>query len=53
MRLLSAPFVRGILGGVLGLALALLTWHIWTDHRAFHVMLDYLNTHAATINKLP
>lgn len=39
--------------GMLGVAAALLLYHLWTDHLALHALIDYLNTNAAKINKLP
>jgi len=56
-RVLAAPeFWKGFLGVVVAVAVAALTlgvWHLWSDHHALHVVIDYLNTHAAAINKLP
>jgi hypothetical protein len=32
--------------------LALLLWHAWTDHVAFHQIVAFVNQHAATIQQL-
>jgi hypothetical protein len=48
-------FVAGLrpLGlGFLGVFLALLLWHAWTDHVAFHQIVAFVNQHAATIQQL-
>lgn len=50
--ILGAPAVKGIAGGLAGVVVGLLVWHLYTDHVAFHLLLDYLNTHAAAINNL-
>lgn len=42
-----------VMFGALGVAGALLLYHLWTDHLALHALVDYLNTNAAKINKLP
>lgn len=33
--------------GALGVVLALLLWHSWTDHVAFHAIVDMINRNAA------
>ncbi len=43
----------GLLGGIVGIVLVLETIHLWSDHQALHVVVDYLNQHSAAINKLP
>jgi hypothetical protein len=55
-RLLASPFVRGVLGAAVTFvcaALGLALVHLWTDHLAFHTVLDFLNQHAAKIRALP
>jgi hypothetical protein len=47
------PTVKGILGGLLGVLVGLLAWHLYTDHVAFHTMLEFLNRNADKIQKLP
>lgn len=51
--LLNAPAIRGLLGGVGGVILGLLAWHLYTDHLAFHAVLDFVNRNADKIAKLP
>lgn len=41
------------LWGAVGVLVVLLLIHLWSDHVALHTMLDYLNSHADKINKLP
>ena len=50
-RVLAPPsaLVLSILGGIVGLLLGAGLLHLYTDHQAFHVVLDFLNQHAATI----
>ncbi len=43
----------GVLAALAVLALVVLVIHLWSDHRALHVVVDYLNSHADKINKLP
>lgn len=45
----SSGFLKGLIGAVVGTAVALLTWHLYTDHVALHTMLTFLNTHAQKI----
>lgn len=55
-RLLASPYVKGFLGAltlVSMLSSILFAYHLYTDHTALHVLIDYLNQHAAQINKLP
>lgn len=49
-RLLSGLRPLGL--GFLGVVLALLLWHAWTDHVAFHQIVAFVNQHAATIQQL-
>lgn len=54
--LITSSFARGFLGALAAVVLVigvLLAIHLWSDHVALHTMLDYLNTHADKINKLP
>lgn len=39
--------------GLAGVVTALLLYHLWTDHVALHTVINYLNSNAAKINKLP
>ena len=39
MRLPASPFWRGCLGAILGTGLVLLGYHVWADHRTFHVLV--------------
>jgi len=52
-RVLTSPTAKGIVGGVLGVVFGLLAWHVYTDHVAFHTMVDFLNRNAEKIQKLP
>jgi len=52
-RLLTSPFAKGFLGAIIAVALIALAIHLWSDHQALHVLVNYLNTHADKINKLP
>ena len=52
-RFLTHPFWKGVLGGVFGLAVGLLVWHAWSDHRQIHMLIEYINLQAPKINKLP
>ncbi len=48
--------MRGLAGSLVGslvIVMLLVVYHLWSDHQAFHVMLNYLNDHAAKINRLP
>lgn len=47
------PFVFGIAGAVLGGVLLMVIMHLWADHTALHVIVNYLNQQSAKINKLP
>lgn len=51
--LLSSTTAKGVIGGLIGVAIGLLCWHAYTDHVAFHTMLDFLNRNAEKITKLP
>lgn len=54
--LLTSAFARGFLGALIAIvlvAIALLLYHLYTDHVAFHILLDYMNQHADQINQLP
>lgn len=51
-----SAFWRGFVGSatlVLIVLAGLALWHLYTDHLAFHTVLNYLQQHAAAINKLP
>lgn len=51
-----AGFVYGFLGMLTACVIVvslLFGYHLWTDHRALHVMLDFLNQHAEQIRKVP
>jgi hypothetical protein len=53
---LSHPFWKGFIGAFLGSLIVgnvLLAIHLWSDHVAFHAIMNYLNQHAAAINALP
>lgn len=52
-RVLSSTIAKGIIGGMWGVILALLLWHAWTDHVAFHELDTYIRMVAPKINKLP
>lgn len=55
-RLVTSPFLIGFFGALAAAAiglLVLLVIHLWSDHVALHVLINYLNQHAAAINKLP
>lgn len=43
----------GLAAGVVGVLLALLALHVWTDHLLVHEMNTFLLQHAAAISKLP
>lgn len=43
----------GMLTAVAGVVAILVVYHLWSDHRALHVVVDFLNQHAGKINKLP
>lgn len=38
--------IKGLIGGVLGVALALFLWHAWIDHAALHALIDLVNANA-------
>lgn len=50
---LVRPFVIGFGAAVLGVGVMLLAIHLWSDHVALHVVVDFLNRNADKINKLP
>lgn len=50
--LLTSPLTKGVLGGILGVVVGLVAWHAYTDHVAFHTIVDYLNQHSGAINRL-
>lgn len=50
---LTSPAAKGLYGGVIGVVTALLSWHLYTDHVAFHQALDFLTANAAKLAKLP
>lgn len=55
-RIRHSPFLTGFLGAfcaALGIVIGLTIIHLWSDHVALHVMLDFLNQHGETISKLP
>jgi len=55
-RLRTSPFVKGFLGAIAAIALLLLSLlaiHLWSDHTALHVVVDFLNQHGERISKLP
>jgi hypothetical protein len=39
--------------GFVGVLVALMLWHAWNDHVAFHRLAEYINIQAPKINKLP
>lgn len=39
--------------GFVGVLLALLLYHAYTDHVALHTMLNFLNQHGEKIQRLP
>ena len=47
MMLPWRPLVLGLAGGMLGVALALLVWHLWGDHVLLHQVVLLLNQQAA------
>ena len=51
--LLTGPFARGLVGAVAGGLLLLSAVHLWSDHIALHVLVDYMNRNAPKINALP
>lgn len=54
--LLVSPFAKGFYGALAAsafLTAALISYHLYTDHLAFHALLAYVEAHAAQINALP
>jgi len=45
----GVPFLVGLLGVLVGLLLL----HLWSDHVAGHVIVDFLNQHGEKIRTLP
>lgn len=39
--------------GLLGMVTALLLYHAWSDHVAFHTLINLWNEHWPAIQKLP
>lgn len=39
--------LKGLIGGLLGVWLALVSWHVWTDHQSLHQVFGVLNGLAA------
>lgn len=42
-----ASLFKGVIGGIGGVAIALLLLHLWTDHRALHDLVDLVNANIA------
>jgi hypothetical protein len=42
-----APFLKGLLGGILGIGLVVVALHLWADHVALHQIITYINQAAA------
>jgi len=47
------PFFTGVIGACLGVVLVLLVIHLWSDHVAFHALVNFINANGAKIQKLP
>jgi hypothetical protein len=45
-------YLLAFLIGLVGLFVGLLVIHAWNDHKALHVMLDFLNQHGQAIRSL-
>ena len=52
LRRLS-PIAKGFLGAVVGMAVVLVGLHLYQDHLAFHAVLNFVNSNAQKIQKLP
>lgn len=48
----ARSFLIGFGGAVVAGVLIAVGWHLWSDHAALHVIVEYLNVHAAKINEL-
>ena len=53
----QSAFVKGILGGLLGMFVALVlgvsAWHLWVDHQALHTIITMINQNAAAQQRPP
>jgi hypothetical protein len=47
MRDFSHPFWKGFAGAALAFVLGLGAWHLYTDHVAFHAIINMINQNAA------
>mgnify|MGYP001559041419 CR=1 FL=1 len=47
------PFVKGIVGAILGGVVLILALHAYQDHQALHALAAFINQHAEKITKLP
>lgn len=45
--------LKGLAGGLVGVLLALLLVHLWTDHVALHALVDLVNANAAQARVAP
>lgn len=48
-----APFGKGLLGAVVGGLLFLAGLHLYTDHKALHEVIGFLNANAGKIAAMP
>lgn len=42
-RVLRHPTFIGVLGGIAGVLLTVLVWHLWLDHQLLHQMVGVMN----------
>jgi len=50
---LNGPFVKGIVGGAIGILLMLVLVHVYFDHKGFHELVDAINKAAAAGTQKP
>lgn len=47
------PVLSGMIGGVAGVGVSLLVWHLYIDHRNLHEVITFLNQAVANQAKAP
>ena len=49
----AVPYLKGMVGAIVGGILLLLAIHAYTDHVALHQVIDFINTQGPKVVKLP